>query len=86
MVTVTIDNKGRILLPRALRRALRVDSGDVLYLAQDGQIVSLTKAENPFDRLAAEAVAEYYAGDTISLKDMVSLLDDDEGAGDQVGA
>jgi len=87
MVTVTIDSKGRILLPLALRRALGVDAGDVLYLARDGQILSLAKAENPFDRLAAEAVAEYYTGNTVGLKDALRLLvDDEEGGVEPAGA
>lgn len=76
MSVVTVDSKGRIVLPREIRRALRVQPGDALFLTQDGQIVALAKAENPFDRLAAHAAAAYYAGDTISLDDAVSALDE----------
>lgn len=76
MSVVTVDSKGRIVLPQAMRRAMHVQPGDALFLTQDGQIVSLAKAENPFDRLAAHAVAAYYAGDTVSLDDALSALDD----------
>jgi len=77
---VTVDSKGRIMLPRDVRDALHVEPGDALFLTQDGQFVTLAKAENPFDRLTAQAVVEYYAGKTISLDDVLNDLgeDDDE--------
>lgn len=78
MSVVTVDNKGRILLPREVRESMRLEPGDALFLTQDGQIVSLAKAESPFDRLAAQAVAEYYVGETISLDDALDALDADD--------
>ncbi|HVB63121.1 MAG TPA: AbrB/MazE/SpoVT family DNA-binding domain-containing protein [Nitrolancea sp.] len=78
MSVVTVDSKGRILLPRDVRETMHVEPGDVLFLTQDGQFVTLTKAENPFDRLAAHAIAEYYAGETVSLEDTLNALDEDD--------
>ncbi|MBX6342189.1 MAG: AbrB/MazE/SpoVT family DNA-binding domain-containing protein [Thermomicrobiaceae bacterium] len=75
MSVITVDSKGRILLPREVRKALDLQPGDALFLTKDGQIVSLAKAESPFDRLAAQAVAEYYAGDTVSLEEALRELD-----------
>jgi hypothetical protein len=57
---------------------MRLEPGDALFLTQDGQIVSLARAESPFDRLAAQAVAEYYAGETVSLEDALEALDEDD--------
>jgi AbrB family looped-hinge helix DNA binding protein len=78
MSVVTVDSKGRILLPREVRESMRLEPGDALFLTQDGQIVSLARAESPFDRLAAQAVAEYYAGETVSLEDALEALDEDD--------
>lgn len=82
MSIVTVDRKGRILLPQSVRKALHLEPGDALFLAEDGQIVSLAKAENPFDRLAAQAVAEYYAGETSSLRETLYSSDNDQNDGD----
>ena len=78
MSVVTVDSKGRILLPRDVRESMRLEPGDALFLTQDGRFVTLAKADNPFDRLAAHAIAEYYASDTVSLEDALSDEDDAE--------
>jgi AbrB family looped-hinge helix DNA binding protein len=75
---VTVDSKGRILLPRDVRDSLHLEPGDALFLAQDGQFIALAKAENPFDHLAAHAAVEYYAGKTISLDEALNTLDEDD--------
>jgi AbrB family looped-hinge helix DNA binding protein len=78
MSVVTVDSKGRILLPREVRETMQVEPGDVLFLTQDGRFVTLAKADNPFDRLAAHAIAEYYAGETISLEEALEAVDEDD--------
>jgi AbrB family looped-hinge helix DNA binding protein len=70
-VVATIDSKGRISIPREVRETLGFSAGDALFLEVDDEhhTLRVAKAINPFDVLAAEALAEFERGDTTDLRD-----------------
>ena len=68
MAAVTIDSKGRLSLPRKLRDALGLGSGDVVFVEREGETLRLAKAVNPLASAVAEGVAEYRAGRKIALR------------------
>jgi AbrB family looped-hinge helix DNA binding protein len=60
-----IDSKGRLTLPKNIRKALGIDNGDVVfikYIPTDNQVY-LSPAINPFDVLTEKA-SEYKNGGT----------------------
>lgn len=60
-VTIRIDNKGRVTLPKNIRAALGVTFGDIVFLKyepKDNQ-VHIAPAVNPFDLLVEHAINEY---------------------------
>ena len=74
-----LDSKNRLSLPKAVRDAIHVGPGDSVFLNVDdahGDVptVRVVKAVNPLatmlDALAAEALREYHAGETISLREV----------------
>jgi AbrB family looped-hinge helix DNA binding protein len=68
MGTLRIDSKGRLTLPKGLREELEIGPGDTIFFEREGSVLRLAKAANPFDALAAGAVAEWRAGQTTSLR------------------
>lgn len=72
MAMVTVDDKGRVMIPKKVREELDVQPGDALFLQRDGNTLHLVKAENPFDGLANHAEREYRAGRTRSLRDIAA--------------
>jgi AbrB family looped-hinge helix DNA binding protein len=71
-VSVRLDDKGRLTLPRSVREAIHAEPGDVFYVETDGDgILRLVRAVNPFDVLAEQALREDDAGETISLNDVL---------------
>lgn len=71
-VAVRIDNKGRVTLPKSIRAALGVDSGDTVFLKYEpeGNLVCLVRAvEDPIAVLWEHAEKEYQAGRTKDLRD-----------------
>lgn len=76
-----LDSKNRLSLPKAVRDAIHVGPGDSVFLNVDdahGDVptVRIVKAVNPLatmlDALAAEALREYHAGETISLREVAA--------------
>lgn len=80
-VVVRVDEKGRLTLPREVRQALGVGSGDVLFLQVEGHILHLVRVENPFDALAEQALEEFETGQTRSLHQVAADLGTDLGHG-----
>lgn len=74
MVTVKIDDKGRLSIPADIRGQLGIQTGDVFFLETnaDHTLIHLAKAQNPFDGLAEHATEEYRAGRTRRLRDYAS--------------
>ncbi len=75
-ISVRMDNKGRLTLPRSIRETLHAEPGDVFYIqpANDGSL-RLVRAVNPFDALADEALGEYEDGETLTLEQFASQED-----------
>ena len=69
-LTVRVDPKGRLTIPRQIREALGIEPGDTLFVESDKEhkILRYAKSENPFDVLARYALEEQRAGRTISLR------------------
>ncbi|MFD1674079.1 AbrB/MazE/SpoVT family DNA-binding domain-containing protein [Alicyclobacillus fodiniaquatilis] len=70
-ISVRLDDKGRLTLPRDVREALRAQPGDVFFIQPEEDGVRLVRAGNPFDALTAEAIQEDDAGETIALDDIL---------------
>lgn len=70
----TIDDKGRLLIPKRERDALGLGPGDAVFIERDGETLRLARAENPFDGLARHAIKEYEAGRTRGLRDIMREL------------
>ncbi|MEA2516129.1 MAG: hypothetical protein QOJ59_5618 [Thermomicrobiales bacterium] len=81
---VTVDGRGRIAVPSALREQLNLKPGDALFVQveENGIVLRLAKAMNPFDSFAALAEREYREGRTKNLRAFAAeegiSLDDDE--------
>jgi len=71
MAAVTVDAKGRLLIPIELRDKLEIGTGDIQFIDADAEhgVLHLAKAINPFDGLAQYAIQEYRAGRTRCLRD-----------------
>lgn len=80
---VTIDGRGRIAVPSALREQMGLKPGDALFVQVEtnGVVLRLAKAENPFDSFAALGERQYRAGRTKNLRQFAAeegiSLDDD---------
>jgi AbrB family looped-hinge helix DNA binding protein len=75
-MSVKLDNKGRLVVPKVVREAFGAQEGDVFYLDDDvfeGLLV-FAAATNPLLRLAEEGRAEYNAGLSTSLNDVAAGL------------
>ncbi len=70
-IPVRLDDRGRILIPRTIREALRAEPGDVFFIQQDENGMRIMKGEDPFDALADDAIREDDAGETISFDEIL---------------
>jgi AbrB family looped-hinge helix DNA binding protein len=70
-VAVRIDDKGRVTLPRSIRKALGVKAGDTLFFKYDPQSnrLQIAPAVSPFDVLAEEAVGEHKKGRSRTIEE-----------------
>ncbi len=66
--TVKVDAKGRVAIPHDLRQKLGMSPGAILFVRESNGELRFRRAENPFDVLAADAEAQYRAGETTSLR------------------
>ncbi len=69
-MTVKVDPKGRLLIPRSLRERLGIRPGDTLFVESDRDqtVLRFAKATNPFEVLAEHALDERRAGRTRGLR------------------
>lgn len=69
-LTVTLDPKGRLIVPLQVRKGMGLEPGDTFFLEYDEerQVLRYAKAENPFDVLAEHALREHRAGRTRGLR------------------
>ena len=58
MTPVRIDEKGRVVIPRAVRKALDLHAGDILLieLEREGDFFRVARATNPFDVMGDYAI------------------------------
>lgn len=79
--SVRVDSKGRLVIPLELRKSLGIEPGDTLYVESDGKrILQYAKAENPFDVLVENGLAEHQAGRTRRLREIMvdcEVVDDE---------
>lgn len=68
---VKIDNKGRVTLPKHMREALGLETGDAVFLKYEPgkKQLRLAPAVSPFDVLAEHAVKEYQKGRTRTIEE-----------------
>jgi AbrB family looped-hinge helix DNA binding protein len=74
--TIKLDSKGRVSIPKKVREQAGLQPGDTLFLAIDPATgtVQLRKVTNPFDGLTLHAMAEYEAGRTRSLDEVMDEM------------
>lgn len=48
---IKVDNKGRILLPSAIRKRLDIKAGDILQLKITRKEIIIKKVHDPFEKL-----------------------------------
>ncbi len=81
---VTVDGRGRVAVPVELREQLDLKPGDALFVQveDNGAVLRLAKAVNPFDSFAALGEREYRQGRTKGLRTFAEeegiALDDGE--------
>lgn len=74
-LSVRLDSKGRLSIPREVREEYGLEPGDTLFLQCDEKgVIRVAKAVNPFEALADHAVAEYRAGRTRDLRAVATKL------------
>ncbi|MBC7106507.1 MAG: AbrB/MazE/SpoVT family DNA-binding domain-containing protein [Firmicutes bacterium] len=70
-VAVRVDRKGRITLPKGIRKALEVEAGDTLFLKYEPEErqVRLARTVSSFDVLAEHALKQYRDGRTKTIEE-----------------
>jgi AbrB family looped-hinge helix DNA binding protein len=63
---ITIDKKGRIVLPKSLREKMRVEAGDDLLIEAEGDLITLRLIrQKPL--LKKERSIWFYQGESLSI-------------------
>ncbi len=86
IVSVKVDAKGRLSIPRSRRDELHIEPGDTLLLQGVENALRYVKPnlDEIFTGLAAQALVEYQAGRTRDIEDIAAELGislDDDRAG-----
>jgi AbrB family looped-hinge helix DNA binding protein len=69
----TVDQKGRLLIPDAIRKQYGIEAGDIFFIqVEETGVIRYARAENPFDLLAEHAIREYRAGRTRDLREIAA--------------
>jgi len=68
-----VDNKGRVTLPRSIREAWGLKTGDTVFFRYDSKNgrVQIAPAVSPFDILAEDAIEEYEQERTKTVEEYV---------------
>jgi len=68
-----VDNKGRITLPKSIREAWKLKTGDTVFFRYDSKNgrVQIAPAVSPFDILAEHAIEEYEQERTKTVEEYV---------------
>ncbi len=73
-IPLTVDNKGRLTIPKNIREALHIENGDVLLLKYDSKegILQIARAvQNPIEALSKYADKELEAGRTKNIRELL---------------
>jgi AbrB family looped-hinge helix DNA binding protein len=65
--TVTIDQAGRVVLPKPLRDELRLEAGDTLQLKLEGECVTLRPVRSRSPLRKERGVWVFHGGGTLSV-------------------
>ena len=68
MEIVKVDDKGRIQIPKRDREIHGIGPGSQLAIEWDGDVMRVRPVPNPFDALAEDAIEDFHAGKTRSLR------------------
>lgn len=66
-----LDEKGRVMLPKCVRDALKLVPGDTVFLRLEAgaKVVRIARGMSPFDVLAIDAIREYKKGRTRTIEE-----------------
>jgi AbrB family looped-hinge helix DNA binding protein len=73
-IPLTVDNKGRLTIPKNVREALHIENGDVLLLKYDPSkgILQIARAvQNPIEALSKYADRELETGRTKNIRELL---------------
>jgi AbrB family looped-hinge helix DNA binding protein len=68
-IEVKIDARGRLTIPHTIRKQLGIEPGDAFVVDAEAGVLRYIKVENRFGLLAIDAINQYRAGQTKSLRD-----------------
>ncbi len=68
-----VDKKGRLTLPKNIREIMGIKAGDAVFMKieEEQYRIIISKAQNPFDDLAKDAIREYKQGRTETVEEFV---------------
>lgn len=66
---VEVHQSGRITIPAPIRKALKVNKGDVLTITQEEQTIKITTTQQAMEQ--ARELAAPYLGDNASVDDFL---------------
>ena len=73
-IAAKVDAKGKITLPKSIRDKIHVQTGDVVYVEEDGNGGLRIIKGNSFDVLAEDAIKQHREGKTIPLEEALRRL------------
>src|SRR5712664_3965824 len=72
--TVTIDKAGRVVIPKEIRDALRLEAGDTLALESEGERVTLPPVRGVAPLQKERGVRVFHGGKSLSLDEANQLV------------
>ena len=73
-ISLTVDSKGRLTIPKNIRKALNIENGDIMLLkfdSKEGVIKIARAAQNPIEVLSSYADMEFEAGRTKNIRELL---------------
>ena len=74
--TLTLDNAGRIVIPKTVRDELNLSPGDTLEMESEGNLVTLRPAKAPSRLRKKQGIWVLSTGKKVTLKDTNKVLQD----------
>lgn len=80
--SATLDDRGRVTIPKPLREQLELNDGDEIYFrAEEGQITALITGIDPaeaFEAVSERALQQHREGNSVAVTDADEQTGDDE--------